>query len=1342
MQRGTAVVHESTRRAEGRVGRLRAIIIRSAAAVIIATISAGVGVSVPAVAAIEPVVEAVPTVHVEDDDSPAPVSVPGDGVADAERKELLGEETTYSSDAAYTVLGGADGLVVLRALASDGYRWDAIASISVPQLDTELWVSNYCLDASRSHMAIVYAPRAFTNDEDLFYGGAWGAIVDLNQGSVIDLGRGHTLAYFNPGCGSGSFAAFTRYSQTGETQVVSVNLQDGSIVNRTEFPTQVTSAVTDQKGRLFGVSSDGIVELRADENPSKVVAQAGFPFGLRVDTHNRLAFLTRDTSARASVYVVPLDQDGSGATRIASGPLDRIGLDVVGDTTYVLGEATLVAKPPNNVRQLLGADTMAHVSSRGRLAVGAAVPEGMTALGSKLTEPFPARVEAWVTETGKNLVFEVYPDAENADATPGPRKATKKSDVSSQHTNLNDHSSTLLGSALGPVEGDDERVCAVPRNDPHNQAYQPKPRQVQWAVDRAVSGQLTEVRPANWRNLGMPAYSPQVMFPPVSLIGGGSIPPQIMLGILAQESNLWQASRYTAPGSTGNPLIGDFYGSRPDLGDSDDALWNIHFPGADCGYGVAQITDGMRLPGKERPDQIPALPHEQQRAIALDYTANVAMAVRMLGQKWNEVSSAGMEINNGDADRIENWFFAIWAYNTGFHENAGTGPWGVGWFNNPINPIYPTNRSSFLDGSPADAANPQEWPYPEKVLGFAAHSLTLPQSQLSDPETRSYPTDYVSAFTTAWWSGAGIIGAQNRTKVKPPIDLFCAMTVNDCDPTTTGFPCMLTGEPECWWHADATWKEDCDFSCGWGQERFDYPDYATEASSMSPSLPPMTLQLSFPPNCEPAPPGVLVVDDVKHESVRTGCNKQASQGSFELQFFSPDAEGHYSGRVDLHQQGGGYNGHFYWSHLRTSPDAVDNINNRLKITGRWSLGQHLNQWTRVWVHLPDHAAWTEQAAYQVELGNGQSQIRYLPQRRYANTWVPLGVFEMDGIPAVSLSNVTTKNHGAYEDDIAWDAVGFQPLAGKPSDFVVALGDSYSSGEGAGAYSPWSDHDGDDDDHRNACHRSTNSWIRKTILPGNSRTIGERETSASSTLDFHFLACSAAETRHLQPNGSGQYGSVSQLDAGYLDVNTTLVTLSIGGNDMRFGDILKSCITVPFQNCSQRILDGDELGIVDASAARLANQLPTRLTSVLDAIKLRAPNAVIALVGYPRLFDVGTSCVAISIANQEWLNQLADDITDVMSVSAANSDGTAQRVIFVDPQPFFSNHTLCSDEQGSMYHGESGINGLVLALTFGDLPWGLWGEGVTIVSQESVHPNDFGTTLYAHALESSLLGVYP
>src|SRR5437762_1898697 len=49
----------------------------------------------------------------------------------------------------------------------------------------------------------------------------------------------------------------------------------------------------------------------------------------------------------------------------------------------------------------------------------------------------------------------------------------------------------------------------------------------------------------------------------------------------------------------------------------------------------------------------------------------------------------------------------------------GAGNWGLGWFNNPANPIYPVDRQRFNANDPFDTKNPQLWPYQEKVMGWA-----------------------------------------------------------------------------------------------------------------------------------------------------------------------------------------------------------------------------------------------------------------------------------------------------------------------------------------------------------------------------------------------------------------------------------------------------------------------------------------------------------------------------------------------------------------------------------------------------------------------------------------------
>ncbi len=1297
-----------------------------------------------------------PAFAADPDDVPT-IEVDSGGLSDAQADDVLGVDSSTSHDIAFTVLGDAESLTVLRSSAADGYRWEAFAAINVPPVESDLWISNHCITESGGQMVVVYGPRTLMNDEAGALGGGWAAIVDLASGVVTELGRGFTLAYFNPGCGSGDRVALTRYPSETETQLAVVDAATGEVVARMSTKAQVTSAVPLGDERVLGVTGEGIVAISRKGERTTVIKPGGLAYGLTI-AQDRVGYLVR--SGADDAHAMSASLSGKRQPRLlATGPITQLGLTARGGELYLLGEPAKIAD--SSIPLLSGARPGAEVSSEGLIAINATAPAGMVepeVVGGGL---LPS-VEAVAAKTGQELVFslEIGDPVAKAPASDGGKPpATGEDDAQAPGAVVAPQAMSIQllaeGSPTDPIEGTNERYCSVPRNDPHNQAFQPKPRNVEWAVDRAVKGQLTEVRPSNWRGLGMPAYQPQVLIPPTPLIGGGSIPPQIVLGVLAQESNLWQASRYTAPGETGNPLIGDFYGSRPEDSEPPQAIWNIDFPDADCGYGVGQITDGMRLAGKQGSGKPPAYPFDTQRAIALDYTANVAMTVRMLGLKWNEIEAAGMEINNGDPSRIENWFYAVWIYNTGFHHYDGAGPWGVGWFNNPINPIYPPFRGPFLDWTAADAAHPQDWPYPEKVMGFAAHSVSLIETQLADANSRTYPATWVAAFRTAWWNGEGQLGEIHREEVKPPVNTFCEMSENSCDAGLAA-PCTLAGEPECWWHSDATWKSDCAYECGYGFERFP-SSYSTEASSMAPSLPAITLQPSFPAACTGSPAsGALVVDDTTHASVRTDCTRRPSSGTFGFTFQSPLPNGSYSSKVDLHQLGGGWDGHFYFSHMRKSPDSVDNVSNRLRITGKWTLGQQLHQWTRVWIHVPDHAGWTDQAGYTVTFGDGGSALRYLPQRRYANSWVPLGVFPIDGAPTVSLSNITVNasaGDNPNHDDVAWDAVAFQPLAAKPAEFVVALGDSFASGEGAGSYAGWSDHDGESTGliDRNGCHQSADAWIRKTALPDSTFSIGQREANKDVTLDFHFLACSGAESEHLLPfhtwggpgdppgnaeeqtGADGQYRLVSQLDAGYLDDNTTLVALSIGGNDMRFAPILAKCVVGP--SCETATVAGDSQTIPLASAYRLENELPDTIATVITQIQDRAENADIVLMGYPRLFDQGGSC--IGVGEHAMLNQIADGLRDVLAQAAADHDEPGQRVIFVDPQPFFQGHTLCTPSPA--------INTVMWApfhpRTPGDLPAGIFADQAP-AWQESVHPNDLGTSMYSDALEDALDEIYP
>ncbi|GAA2230955.1 hypothetical protein GCM10009851_14700 [Herbiconiux moechotypicola] len=1255
--------------------------------------------------------------------------LPADGsgsVAEGDRDRLLGSEWAESEDIAWALAGDRSGMHVLRAAAREGYAWSQVASLTAVGIETDRWIGNGCLAPDGRTLAVVYGARTFTNDDQTMNRGGFGALIDIVDGTVTDLGRGYSMSYFNPGCGVGDEVAFSAFADDfARTRVDVVDIRSREIGWQVEAAGQITSATMSAEG-LVGSGAHGVVSVGRDGATTPLIETSSVPYDIRAGRDGSLTFLTQ-TDGVAYVNYASDPLSGTDLVVLATGPADEVtSTQAATGDVFVTGAQvdSLVTDMPDDLR-MIDAAWRSTASSRGELVVSPVKVSDVPASDPTTTQSI--ELDAVSTTTAARVGFSASAVAFDADST-----TTSESVLTGGRG---------AGSATEQIES--ERVCAVPRNDPGSQALQPKPRQVEWAVDRAVKGTLTVSRPAGWKNLGMPAYTPQSLFPKPALNGGGTIPAQVLLGVLAQESNLWQASTYTTPGVTGNPLIGNFYGN--DRSASEDDFWDIDFSKSDCGYGVGQITDGMRMAGREGGAPT-ALPVAQQRAIALDYAANVAKSVQMLSEKWNTTRAAGLTINNGDSRYLENWFFAVWAYNTGFYPDKKDGsPWGVGWLNNPANPAWDPARGPFLDRSPGDAATPQHWPYPEKVMGFAAHPIDL----FEDEDTA------VQAFRPAYWLASdGRDGELNRATVKPPINTFCKAS-NSCAPGTKQQPSDPAEKPgpclhkdgagaydlKCWYHGNATWKGDCDSQCGREFIRFDPPSsYPNEEPDAT----------SFPPNCTPAglPPGTLVIDDIPNgtrSSRPSVCGSPvASNGSFSFAF-GADADGRYPSKMDLHQLGAGFNSHFYFAHTRTPGSKPDTYHGgSLNVTGTWTLGRPLSQWARVLVHLPDHGAWTQQAVYKVNLGDGTIKQRALLQRQGANTWVSIGAFNFSGTPSVSLTNVTQDGIGI--DDIAWDAVAIQPLTTKPSDFVVAMGDSFSSGEGASSfdgadYSRESDSFGADPQLRNACHRSSQAWSRKAAIGSSSTPTGARADRFDPTLDYHLIACSAAQSENILPalgaqnavndKNEGQYHELSQIDRGYLDENTTLVTLSIGGNDAGFADVIQQCV-LRFPSpldCKASVLEGETVSAEQTLIRRTTTEIPISVATVLKQIQTRAPNATIVLMGYPALFETGGDCVLVKDSDRPWLNRVGKDLNSALLAARNAANTTDHPVIFADPTTVFSGTNLCTPA------GVSSNTGLVFTFTPGDRP--LFTSGGKPVSQQSFHPNVLGTGMYARVLMESI-----
>lgn len=226
---------------------------------------------------------------------------------------------------------------------------------------------------------------------------------------------------------------------------------------------------------------------------------------------------------------------------------------------------------------------------------------------------------------------------------------------------------------------------------------------------------------------------------------------------------------------------------------------------------------------------------------------------------------------------------------------------------------------------------------------------------------------------------------------------------------------------------------------------------------------------------------------------------------------------------------------------------------------------------------------------------------------------------------------------------------------------VALGDSYSSGTGAGSYDPGS----------GSCKRSANAYPNLWA-------------ASHTTSSYRFVACSGATTTSV---ASGQLGALSSA--------TTLVSITVGGNDAGFADVMQTCVLYSTSTCQSRVARAESY---------MKNTLPGRLDSVYSKIRAKAPSARVVVLGYPRLYKIVNFCVGLSNAKRRALNHAADTLAGVIGRAADRAGFT-----WSDVRDEFAGHELCSGDDwlnavtipfGDSYHptARGHRNGYLPALT--------------------------------------------
>jgi GDSL-like Lipase/Acylhydrolase family len=1141
-------------------------------------------------------------------------------------------------DTAAIAVGGTDGVEILTPNPPEVGGFRALTRLWVEGWDNVPWTENNCTTGDGRFMAVVFAPVPLINRRDKQPNAGFGAVVNLQTGARWILPYRVSLAYHTPGCGVGSEIAFQR--STGDastgTDIIRVDAAKSRVMDLRHVTSQLTSAVP-VADKIIAAQGDSLVSVSAAGSVTRLTKEAGPLYDVRPATKGNVDYLVKASNSEASARKYA----GSGKTvSLGVGPLT--GLDLFGGNAgrnHLVGKFTPTAL---NDLDVINADKRpVALSQRGSVVITDEQIPGVTARTDAPGMTIGVRGRA-STEI-IHAPVRVPPSSEAS----SPADNVPSAGVVPTAAPPGGSTAPLRAAAAAGVS-----PCAVAPLDPGTQIIQPSPKQVERAANRAVRGLLTDARPANWQKHGLPAYTPQSLFPVPALVGGGHIPVQVLEGVLAQESNFNQASFHALPGVAGNPLIGNYYGL---VYDATGHIVSSNFANADCGYGLGQITTHMTTADTT---WSPTL----KRQIAVDYQVNIAAAVSFLANAWNLLNAAprNIKMNDGNPNKIENWYATLWAYNSGVQPGSpqygnttgctpgptctNNGDWGLGWTNNPAQNDYDPSRLAFLSAGYGDASQPWKWPYQEKVLGWAQY----PQQ------------DFVNGG--AKYKGSARLGLPTYYFG------FCSPTLNNCSATSaaTGF-CLSTNRNTCWWHSPLMWmpatggtfEDPSAYVAGAAEPGVPnpYPPSCSVAASPVVSIPGMTA----------VPAGAVVVDDLPSSSTnRAGCATVASSGTFSM-VYGQDALGNPQGAIDTHQIGTGYMGHSYFAHTiaASRPSAL--------ATGTWTPPSTVLGWQRIWVHLPDNGAVTFQADYKIFTGT-QNLHRVVNQRWNKNSWFDLGSFQLSAGAKVSLSNATHGDFAVEAIDISWDALAFTPSA-KPAVAYVAFGDSYQAGEGVEPYYANADNGGGGA-YTNACHRSPQAYP--------SLVFGDLKAAHPGNAEFHFQACSGAVTDDVLPGGTEEFHEVPQLDTGWLDVNTTHVTVGIGGNDARFSAILKGCIMTitPCLDPGYRLtVEGvvDPLPLVQWEP-QLIESLATPLGNVLAAIRSRAPNAQIAVVGYPHVIATGlrrvdVDCQIFDQPEVSFFAQMGDRLNTVTAAVALSAGAS-----YVNPAPTFAappSHEACA-----------------------------------------------------------------
>ncbi|WP_158296472.1 SGNH/GDSL hydrolase family protein [Nocardioides albidus] len=234
------------------------------------------------------------------------------------------------------------------------------------------------------------------------------------------------------------------------------------------------------------------------------------------------------------------------------------------------------------------------------------------------------------------------------------------------------------------------------------------------------------------------------------------------------------------------------------------------------------------------------------------------------------------------------------------------------------------------------------------------------------------------------------------------------------------------------------------------------------------------------------------------------------------------------------------------------------------------------------------------------------------------------------------------------EDRAPEADGPPPRL-QAGDEYVALGDSYTAAFLTGETDPES----------RGCFRSLTNYPRR---------VAER-----LSLELTDVSCGGASTENItRPQQVAEGEDVPpQIEA--VGEDTDLVTIGLGGNDFNlFGALVVNCVVAAQQDPTGAPCT--DLSESDPSGKSNVAKIRSRLTKVVGAVRKRAPDARVVLIGYPQVFPQSGRCAQLPLAEGDV--PLAHDFLRALDVAvsgAARKSGAE----FVDVWSASAGHDICS-----------------------------------------------------------------